>query len=327
MYDETAAESLDFHHSMLLDDERTRAFLRAILATVRPGDVVVDVGTGTGVLSLFAALAGARRVYAIEREPIAELARSVAERNGLADRIVVVDTPSVDWDVDEPVDVLITETIGNMGLDEGIIEWVADARARFLRADARVVPRTVRVCIALVESSHDHEVLSRWKEPFRTFDLSALHRIAMNNLVWADLSPVSLLSDPSEAIEVDLEHGDLDAARSAIHSRSRLTARRCGTIHGIGAWFHAELSEAISLTNGPPLRTPSWQQAFLPLETPLRIEEGEEVPVRISALDGGGHFEWQVGRAVPQSTKNGMFRSLDALTSTDPHHRRSSEEF
>ena len=91
-------ETFDYHHSMLTDRKRVEAFLRAVVAAVQPGDVVVDVGSGTGLLALFAARAGARRVYAIESGPVIEIGREVAARNGLADRVVFLDgaSPEVD---------------------------------------------------------------------------------------------------------------------------------------------------------------------------------------------------------------------------------------
>ena len=78
--DSSHAQVLDYHLSMLLDTERLDAFRRAIDATVSPGDVVVDVGCGTGILSFMACEAGARRVYAIEGAPILEVLPSSASR-------------------------------------------------------------------------------------------------------------------------------------------------------------------------------------------------------------------------------------------------------
>ena len=100
-YDGLAISSFDFHHSMLADELRTTSFLSAIKSSVKPGDVVVDIGTGTGVLSVFAAKAGASRVYAIEREPIIEVARDIASRNGLSDIITFIEGSSLDIEVPE----------------------------------------------------------------------------------------------------------------------------------------------------------------------------------------------------------------------------------
>jgi ribosomal protein L11 methylase PrmA len=81
------AEEIADHIGWLADANRMRALRSAIDATVKPGDVVIDVGTGTGVLALMACAAGARRVYAIERGPIIELARKIVAANGCRDRV------------------------------------------------------------------------------------------------------------------------------------------------------------------------------------------------------------------------------------------------
>jgi len=75
MYDKTPIHLLDYHHSMVFDHVRTDAHLRAIMHTVKPGDVVLEIGSGTGILTLFACLAGARHVYALEQGPVIEISQ------------------------------------------------------------------------------------------------------------------------------------------------------------------------------------------------------------------------------------------------------------
>jgi len=81
------------HERMLLDKIRCDAYREAIQGTVKPGDVVVDLGAGTGLLSFFAAQAGARHVYAIEMSGIAEVAAELIEANGFRDRITLIRKP------------------------------------------------------------------------------------------------------------------------------------------------------------------------------------------------------------------------------------------
>ncbi len=80
----------EVHRSMIMDRIRTEAFRRAIDSSVRPGDVVLDVGAGSGILSVFAAKAGAARVYAVEQTTIAALAEELAAANGVADVVQVI---------------------------------------------------------------------------------------------------------------------------------------------------------------------------------------------------------------------------------------------
>ena len=161
-FDDTSIGIFDFHHSMLVDRIRVEAFMRAILATVQPGDVVVDIGTGTGILSAFAAIAGARQVYAIEREPIIDVAREIVERNGLSDRVTFLEGSSLDIELQERGDVLVSETIGNAAYDEGITRWYRDAKDRLLVDGAAVIPRQLDLEASLLTVPNDYEQIDRW---------------------------------------------------------------------------------------------------------------------------------------------------------------------
>jgi PIN domain nuclease of toxin-antitoxin system len=126
--DSSHSTVLDYHLSMLHDTARMDAFRRAIDASVQPGDIVVDLGCGSGVLSFMACEAGAGKVYAIEGGPVIDVARELAVDNGFDDRIEFLAGWSIEIGLLEPADVLISETIGNAGLDEGIVAWTFDAR-------------------------------------------------------------------------------------------------------------------------------------------------------------------------------------------------------
>jgi predicted RNA methylase len=108
--------SLPLHLALLNDRRRTTSFLDTIATVVRPGDVVVDVGTGTGVLALAAARAGARHVYAIEMGGIADCAEGLFEASDASDRITLVRGRSLDVRLPERADVLVCELIGHAPL-------------------------------------------------------------------------------------------------------------------------------------------------------------------------------------------------------------------
>lgn len=114
MYDRTILSTIEYHHSMLTDEVCMRSYLQAVLKAVKPGDVVLDIGSGTGILAYFACMAGARRVYAIEQDPLVGLAETISRHNGFDDRIVFVNDWSDHVELPELADVLLTETIGNM---------------------------------------------------------------------------------------------------------------------------------------------------------------------------------------------------------------------
>lgn len=128
------------HIAMLGDTTRTGAFLEAIRQSVRPSDVVLDIGSGTGILALAAARAGARRVYAVEQSVMAGVARRGAAEGGLADTVTVIHGSSTSLELPEKADLVVSEVIGDDLFGEGILRTMADAGRRLAHADARFIP-------------------------------------------------------------------------------------------------------------------------------------------------------------------------------------------
>jgi protein arginine N-methyltransferase 1 len=299
-FDRSAVDTFDFHHSMLTDDVRTSSFLRAIVETVRPGDVVVDIGSGTGVLSLFAAMAGASHVYSIERDPVIDVAREIAEGNGLSEKITFIVGSSPEVEIPEPADVLVTETIGNVGFDEGIVVWVDDAKSRFLKPGAQIVPRRVDAIASLVSVPRDFRTIEALAEPLHSLDFAPLARIARNNPLWIDLSPAAIVTKPSFVFGTDFS-GRSGFLEGSVRGEVLKDAR----VHGIGLWFESELTQTVSITNAPPNAVPSWEQGFLPLDQPVNVAAGEFITFEISASRSGAEWMWQVGSGRTHRTSDG----------------------
>jgi protein arginine N-methyltransferase 1 len=290
--DSSHSTVLDYHLSMLHDTARMDSFRRAIDASVKPGDVVVDVGCGSGVLSFMACEAGARKVYAIEGGPVIDVARELALDNGFADRIEFLGGWSIDVGIPEPADVLISETIGNAGLDEGSVAWTFDARQRLLRPGAVLLPERLRVWVAAVESIDEHAVVSDWLAPGLPYDYASAHRRAAETLWYADFTPGNLLGPPELAADVDLR----SAGDEAIASVGRLQVDRGGTLHGLACWFDSLLCAGVTVDNMPPRTETSWSHGFLPLAEPIAVAAGDQLAWELSVSADGERWTWQVDR-------------------------------
>jgi protein arginine N-methyltransferase 1 len=287
---------LDFHRELLADSIRTNAYRDAIRRFVTPESVVVDVGSGTGILSLFACEAGARRVYAIEQQHSADVAMLLARHSGYADRMTVIHEKSTAATLPEPADILVTETIGGFGLDEGIVSTVIDAR-RFLKPDAIIM----RLWLAAVDDPRFYdEHVTWWSDRHYGFDLSPLRLFASNELRFDRIDPATLLSAPAPAVTIDFATVD----NLYLTGTTQLTIERPGTLHGFAGWFSIELAPGLELSNecGSPLH---WYQAFMALERPMQVERGTRIDVEYQSHDGA-MSRWRGtvdGRAFDQMTR------------------------
>jgi predicted RNA methylase len=147
----------DFPYMCLKDEVRTTAFRDAIRAVVRPGDVVVDVGAGTGILSFFAAEAGAAEVHAVEIDPVsaAALRRSIELNPHVADRVRVVEGDAAVADLPRGVDVVLAEIIETGLLDEQQVPVLNALRRRgVITAATRLLPATYVTTLELVDADH-----------------------------------------------------------------------------------------------------------------------------------------------------------------------------
>ncbi len=281
---------LDYHLSMLHDTARMDAFRRAIGASVQPGDVVVDLGCGSGVLSFMACEAGAGKVYAIEGGPVIDVARELAADNGFADRIEFLSGWSMEVGIPEPADVLISETIGNAGFDEGIVAWTVDARRRLLRPDAVLLPQRLRLWVGAVESFDDHAVVAEWLAPSLPYDCSSAHRRAARTLWYSDLDATNLLGPAELAADVDLRV----ATGDTISAAGTLSTDRDGVLHGVACWFDSLLSPGVMVDNAPPSPASSWSHGVLPLAEPVAVSAGDRFRWDLSVSPDGEQWRWHI---------------------------------
>jgi type I protein arginine methyltransferase len=313
-----AAHVLRFQSFLLEDAARLDTWQAAIRATVRPGDVVLDLGAGMGILSLFACEAGAARVYAVESAPSVELARLVAADNGLEERIVCLRQRSQDVELPERADVLVTDTTETFGLNGQLLSAVIDARARLLKPEARLLPREIELRVAPVEAPRAYSSLvDVWARDFRGFDLSAIRPFAANNKQPSALDAKALLAEPAALGELDL--GSLPEPTFA--GAALVTATRAGTAHGLAGFFAARLAEGITLSNDPRQASVSYVRALLPLAEPLTLDRGDELAIEVSTYDGH-EWSWRVERTPArggsaqrrdQATLHGFPRTREEL--------------
>ena len=254
-------------------------FHQAIQQQVRPGDVVLDLGAGTGVLSILACKAGARQVYAIEKTDMIRWAEKVSEDNDCLSRITFMKGNSTEISTPEKVDVIVAEVIGNFGLDENLLSALTDARDRFLKAGGRLIPAAVNLVAAPIESEKYYGRIEFFDDGPYGLDFRSMKVRAANQIYYCRFRPESLLSEPQTVMELDLY-----VVKDEPPPFETLTykIKRDGLLHGIAGWFDATLAEGIDISSSPLGPKTSWRHVFLPIVQSVRVREGNVLAVDVS---------------------------------------------
>ena len=228
---------LVYHDLLLRDSLRNRAFRRALAARVAPGASVLDIGAGTGLWAIEAARLGASRVVAIEKEPLlVSLIERLAAENGVADRVRVVLGDSRRVTLPGRFDVVVSETVGNLGFDEGILPLVADARARFLRPGGAVIPSAIAL---LAAPAHEG-----WRPPLPA---EGFRSLALHIPREPGRRRVRLLAPPRALVRIRLD-GPSRPKLDLDRLRGRWRVRDAAAIDAFMVWVEMDLAPGIPLS-------------------------------------------------------------------------------
>jgi hypothetical protein len=316
---------VDEHRQYLADRVRMAAFEGVVASVVRPGQVVLDLASGTGIMGLLACRAGASRVYSIEMGGIISVARDVARANGFGDRIIFINGYSTYVDLPERVDVVVADQIGNFGFNAGIIEHFADARRRFLKPGGVTIPLRMSLMLAPVEAPDLFAQVEFWDTSPAGFDFHSTRVLAANTGYQVSLPAESVCGDA-----VIIANIDLNCAKQApFHGEGTTVIRRSGTMHGLGGWFTAELAAGIAMTNSPlaPERIQR-RQVFFPVGRAVLVGEGDLVKIRMTVRPADLVVNWNVDvldgntgarkDSFRHSTWKGMLITSEVLKRTQP---------
>ncbi|WP_128891710.1 50S ribosomal protein L11 methyltransferase [Erythrobacter sp. HKB08] len=267
-----------FHASMLEDAQRNRAYRSAIEALV-PGRRVLDIGTGSGLLAMMAARAGAASVIACEQDPrLAATARKIIALNGLSDRITVIDRPSFQLDRQRDlgggVDCVVSEIFSDNLLSEGVLTALAHARAELVTNDAIFIPEEASIEIALASLPAIHPPLGS----VEGFDLSPFAR---------HFAPVQTIRSNNPKLELRSEAASAFEFRWTAHEDPPLSAKSQveltstgGEVSAIAQWFALKFLPGVTYANPPGSAAGiSWLNRVTPIAR-RETEAGEAITVK-----------------------------------------------
>lgn len=274
-----------WHVPMMNEQERNKAYFHALESVVTPDKLVLEIGTGSGLLAMMAAKLGARKVVTCEAvDVIAATARTIVRRNNYQDQVTVLPKFSsnveVGKDLPSKADLLVHEIFASDLLGEHLLDAIEDAKQRLLKPGGQVLPAAASLMIALVGGAELGKHL-QVEESFG-FDLSDFNAIngKRGPLYRHDLE-TTLLSDDVEAFRFDFFRDSTFPAESKVIS---VRASRQGLCYGVIQWIRIEVSEDVRFENHPSQRRPiaNWQNIVHRFDQPVFLEAGSVIAVTAS---------------------------------------------
>jgi protein arginine N-methyltransferase 1 len=285
---------------MMADTVRTKAYENALQRCVKPGSVVLDIGTGAGIFAMLACRSGARRVYAIEPDDVILLAHEIASANGYAERIDFIHGTSKEVNLPEQVDVVVSDLRGVLPLFDHHLPSIIDARRRFLASGGTLIAHQDILRAAVVEAS---DIYSSYVAPWNGngFDLrmQAGRRVVTNTWRKASFTPEQLLTVPQTWATLDygtLEDHNVGAELTWAVSRS-------GVGHGLSIWFDSVLTDGVGFSNAPSAPQLIYGNAFFPWSAPVDLSEGDIVSVTLQAKLIGTDYVWRWETQITNETQ------------------------
>lgn len=271
--------------AMIADHRRTSAYLAAMSQVIRPGDRVLELGTGFGFFAIHAARLGAGHVWAVEPHDAVGLGPEMARRNGVGDRITFIQALSSQVELPARAQVLVEDLRGTSPLLQGRIAALVDARERLLEPDARVIPLRDRLMAAPTDLPDPSE-----DEPAERhgIDISAASERSRLGVRRVAATGVATLAAPACWSELDYARITSPDADGTV----RFTFDRPARVAGIATWFDAELAPGIGFSSGPSDERSVYDCGWLPLERSIEVAPGEALEVRVRTKHDGADYVW-----------------------------------
>ena len=304
----------DIHETMLKDTVRTDGYRDFIYENkdIFKDKVVLDVGCGTGILSMFSAKAGAKRVFSVDKSQIIDKAISNVFENALDDKITCIRGKIEDIQLEpHSVDILISEWMGYGLLYEAMLDSVLYARDKFLKADGLMAPSECRLFVAgMNDESLIDEKVDFWNEVYG-FKMSSMRKSTFDDAMVDFANPETVFTDAYMFKRLELHTCKLD---DLIFTAPFTVTNNSSSKQSLSAfviWFDTyfvvkrdlglkvesskdlEALSAVSFTTGPFGTKTHWKQVILMIDgEPLKLEAGDKV---------SGTIEYKKGRDGPRS--------------------------
>jgi len=271
------------HEEMLKDEVRTLTYRNSIWHNKHlfKGKVVLDVGCGTGILSMFAAKAGAAKVIGVDMSGIVESARKIVEVNGLSDKIEIIKGKVEEITLPEgieKVDIIISEWMGYCLFYESMLDTVLYARDKWLRPGGLMFPDKATLYICAIEDRQYKDDKINWWDDVYGFDMSAIRKVALTEPLVDVVDRNQVVTNNCLIKEIDIQTIKKDEI--PFESPFHLQIRRNDYVQALVTFFNMEFTHChkrVGFSTAPEAPYTHWKQTVFYLEDYLTCTKGEEL--------------------------------------------------
>ena len=274
--------------SMLADLKRNDGYAESIKRTIQRGDTVLDIGTGSGLLSMMCAREGAKKIYTCETiKVIADVAKVISADNNYQEQIEVFHAKSnklkIGREIPQKVDALVSEIFDAGLLGEGVLPSLRHAQANLLKEGAKIIPAAADIKAVLVQSNHLKKT-GKIKE-VSGFDLSSFGKFQVDDsyktIVLSNI-PHLKLSDEFKPLSIDFHN--LPKATSPqspnVHTIN-VEITTDGEIDAVVFWFDLHFDDELTLSSGPEKEMIHWGQAVECFDKPRKVKAGDIISLTV----------------------------------------------
>uniref|UniRef100_A0A8C0ZNV6 type I protein arginine methyltransferase n=1 Tax=Castor canadensis TaxID=51338 RepID=A0A8C0ZNV6_CASCN len=271
------------HEEMLKDEVRTLTYRNSMYHNkhVFKDKVVLDVGSGTGILSMFAAKAGAKK---IECSSISDYSEKIVKANHL-DNIITIFKGKVE-EVELPVekvDIIISEWMGYCLFYESMLNTVIFARDKWLKPGGLMFPDRAALYVVAIEDRQYKDFKIHWWENVYGFDMTCIRDVAMKEPLVDIVDPKQVVTNACLIKEVDIY--TVKTEELSFTSAFCLQIQRNDYVHALVTYFNIEFTKChkkMGFSTAPDAPYTHWKQTVFYLEDYLTVRRGEEIYGTIS---------------------------------------------